>query len=69
MLQPFVDVRSHRVRRLRRLLGLDDQLMEDLDVDEEDDQAVRRGGRLGDWAKIGWMAMQSSRRAPGVEFM
>jgi hypothetical protein len=44
-------------------------MMEDLDLDEEDDLAVRRGGRLGDWAKIGWMAMQNSRRAPGMEFM
>ncbi|KAI5452174.1 hypothetical protein NCC49_001112 [Naganishia albida] len=54
---------------LRQLLGLDDRMMEDLDLDEEDDQTVRRGGRLGDWSKIGWIAMQRGRRAPGVEFM
>jgi hypothetical protein len=55
--------------RLRQILGLENRMMEDLDLDEEDDLAVRRGGRLGDWAKIGWMAMQNSRRAPGMEFM
>lgn len=57
------------VVRLRQLLGLDDRMMEDLDLDEEDGQTVRRGGRLGDWSKIGWIAMQRGRRAPGVEFM
>ncbi|GHJ85623.1 hypothetical protein NliqN6_2025 [Naganishia liquefaciens] len=54
---------------LRDLLGLDAQMLEDVDVDEEDRPAVRRGGKLGNWAKIGWLAARRSRRAPGVEFM
>jgi hypothetical protein len=53
--------------RLRRLLGLEIGLLED--VDEDEGYNVRRGGRLGDWAKIGWMASKRSRRAPAVEFM
>jgi hypothetical protein len=53
--------------RLRTLLGLEIGLLED--VDEEEGYNVRRGGRLGDWAKIGWMASKRSRRAPAVEFM
>lgn len=41
-----------------------------MDEDGEDGRyAVRRGGQLGDWAKIGWMAVRRSRRAPAVEFM
>lgn len=55
--------------RLRDLLGLDAQMMEDVDMDEEDRPAVRRGGKLGNWAKIGWLAARRSHRVPGVEFM
>lgn len=54
----------------------------DSDIDELEDEAEatqrrqervaargRRGGVLGDWAKIGWMAAGLYRRVPGVEFM
>lgn len=52
------------------MLGLDAQMLEDVDMDEEDNApAVRRGGKLGNWAKIGWLAVGRSHRAPGVEFM
>ncbi|KAJ9098673.1 hypothetical protein QFC21_004321 [Naganishia friedmannii] len=55
---------------LRELLGLDDRAIEDIDVDDEDDgHGPRRGGVLGDWAQIGWMAVKRSRRGPGAEFM
>lgn len=54
---------------LRDILGLDAQMMEDVDMDEEDRPVVRRGGKLGNWAKIGWLAARRSRRVPGVEFM
>ncbi|KAJ9094108.1 hypothetical protein QFC19_008060 [Naganishia cerealis] len=54
---------------LRELLGLDDRAIEDIDVDEEDPGQARRGGVLGDWAKLGWMAIKRSRRVPGAEFM
>jgi hypothetical protein len=57
------------VRRLRDMLGLDAQMLEDVDMDDEDVPAVRRGGKLGNWAKIGWLAVGRSHRAPGVEFM
>lgn len=52
------------------MLGLDAQMLEDVDIDEEENApAVRRGGKLGNWAKIGWLAVARSHRAPGVEFM
>lgn len=51
------------------MLGLDAQMLEDVDMDDEDVPAVRRGGKLGNWAKIGWLAVGRSHRAPGVEFM
>jgi hypothetical protein len=52
------------------LLGLDAQMLEDVDMDDEENApAVRRGGKLGNWAKIGWLAVGRSHRAPGVEFM
>ncbi|GHJ87436.1 hypothetical protein NliqN6_3838 [Naganishia liquefaciens] len=55
---------------LRELIGLERSMLEDVDEDDESAQpAVRRGGRLGDWAKIGWMAAGRSRRAPAAEFM
>ncbi|KAI5454584.1 hypothetical protein NCC49_003478 [Naganishia albida] len=55
---------------LRDMLGLDAQMLEDVDIDEEENApAVRRGGKLGNWAKIGWLAVARSHRAPGVEFM
>jgi hypothetical protein len=28
-----------------------------------------RGGLLGDWEKIGWMAAKMYRRVPGIEFL
>lgn len=52
------------------MLGLDAQMLEDVDMDDEENApAVRRGGKLGNWAKIGWLAVGRSHRAPGVEFM
>ncbi|KAJ9115708.1 hypothetical protein QFC20_001035 [Naganishia adeliensis] len=55
---------------LRDMLGLDAQMLEDVDMDDEENApAVRRGGKLGNWAKIGWLAVGRSHRAPGVEFM
>lgn len=60
-------------------LGLDRLDRDDDDDDElEDDDVLReeaalrrraRGGVIGDWAEIGWMAAQLYRRVPGVEFM
>ncbi|KAJ9108928.1 hypothetical protein QFC21_000250 [Naganishia friedmannii] len=55
---------------LRDMLGLGAQMLEDMDVDEDEAVPnVRHGGKLGDWAKIGWLAVRRSKRAPGVEFM
>ncbi|KAJ9125284.1 hypothetical protein QFC22_000240 [Naganishia vaughanmartiniae] len=55
---------------LRDILGLGAQMLEDMDVDEDEAMPnVRHGGKLGDWAKIGWLAVRRSKRAPGVEFM
>ena len=69
---------------MKGILGLERDELEDQDVsDEEEDEldeesaedrrAARREnareGRLGDWAKIGWMAAKFVRRVPGVEFM
>lgn len=52
------------------MLGLDAQMLEDVDMDDDENApAVRRGGKLGNWAKIGWLAVGRSHRAPGVEFM
>jgi hypothetical protein len=45
-------------------------MLEDMDVDEDEAMPnVRHGGKLGDWAKIGWLAVRRSKRATGVEFM
>ena len=44
-------------------------ILEDVDEEEVARYGVRRGGMLGDWAKIGWMAARRSRRAPAAEFM
>ncbi|KAJ9101948.1 hypothetical protein QFC19_005030 [Naganishia cerealis] len=50
--------------------SLGTQMLEDLDMDEGGEiPAVRQGGKLGNWAKVGWLAARRSRRAPGVEFM
>lgn len=70
---------------MRDILGLDRAELHDLDADEDEDEdqleetdgAARdkdrqrraRKGVLGDWEKVGWMAMPYCRRVPGFEMM
>lgn len=70
------------MRRIKYILGLDKEMLEDMSEDELDQsedslsdgvgaarRANARAGVLGDWEKIGWMAASMYRRVPGVEFM
>jgi hypothetical protein len=69
---------------VKGLLGLEREELEDQDGSEDDEDELdeetaedrrearresARKGRLGDWARIGWMAAKFVRRVPGVEFM
>lgn len=78
----YVRYHPDTVIRVKYILGLDKELLEDMSEDEQDQledslsdggrparRANARAGYLGDWEKIGWMAASMYRRVPGVEFM